>query len=53
MNRYTYRITYYVDVDADNEDQAIEQAEESCPVEPYEVDLYEVEKINKGDRDAL
>ena len=47
MNRYTYRITYYVDVDADNEDQAIEQAEESCPVEPYEIDLYEVEKLRK------
>ena len=46
MTRYTYCITYYYDVDAENEDQAREQAEESCPVEAEECELYEVEGIS-------
>ena len=46
MTRYTYCITYYYDVDAENEDQAREQAEESCPVEADRCELYEVEDIS-------
>lgn len=46
MKRYTYRVVCYIDVDADNEDKAIELAEEQFPVEPEEIDLYEVEQLD-------
>ena len=46
MKRYTYRVVCYIDVDADNEDTAIELAEEQFPVEPEEIDLYEVEQLD-------
>ena len=46
MKRYTYRVVCYIDVEANDEDTALELAEEQFPVEPYEIDLYEVEKLN-------
>lgn len=42
--KYTYRVVCYIDVEAEDEDTAIELAEEQFPVEPYEIDLYEVDK---------
>ena len=54
MKRYTYRVVCYIDVDAEDEDTAIELAEEQFPVEPDEIDLYEVEKLNAKEMwDAL
>ena len=46
MTRYTYRVVCYIDVDAEDEDTAIELAEEQFPVEPHEIDLYEVEQLD-------
>lgn len=42
--KYTYRVVCYIDVEADDEEVAIELAEEQFPVEPYQIDLYEVEE---------
>ena len=47
--RCTYRVVCYIDVEAETEEQAIELAEEQFPVEPYVIDLYEVENINKNE----
>ena len=44
MKRFTYRVVCYIDVEANDEDTALELAEEQFPVEPYEIDLYEADE---------
>lgn len=48
MKNYTFRVICYVDVTAEDEERAYEKAEEMFPVEPYDVELYE---IDDADRD--
>lgn len=45
MKRYTYRVVSYVDVIADSEEQAKENAEEMFE-DPSEVELYEVDDVD-------
>jgi hypothetical protein len=45
MKRYTYRVVSYVDVVADSEEQAKENAEEMFE-DPSEVELYEVDDVD-------
>ena len=47
MNKYTYRVVCYIDVIADNEEDAQEMVETQFPVEPDVIDLYETEEISK------
>lgn len=41
MKNYTFIVTCYVDVVAEDEERAIEKAEDMFPVKPYDVTLYE------------
>ena len=45
MKTYTYRVVSYVDVIADNEEQAHEFAEQMFD-DPHEVELYEVDDVD-------
>ena len=49
VKKFTYRVVCYIDVEAETEEDALQYAEEQFPVEPKEIDLYEVDEICRED----
>ena len=47
MKRYTYQAIVYIDVDADDEDTALDLAENELNIEPSRITLYEVEDLDE------
>ena len=47
MKRYTYQAIVYVEVDADDEDTALDLAENELNIEPSRITLYEVEDLDE------
>lgn len=47
MKVYTYRVVCFVNVVTEHEENAIELAEDLFPVEPYEIELYEVGEVER------
>ena len=47
MKRYTYQAIVYIEVDADDEDTALDLAENELNIEPSRITLYEVEDLDE------
>lgn len=47
MKRYTYQAIVYIEVDADDEDTALDLAENELNIEPSRITLYEVEDLEE------
>ena len=47
MKRYTYQAIVYIEVDANDEDTALDLAENELNIEPSRITLYEVEDLDE------
>ena len=47
MKRYTYQAIVYIEVDANDEDTALDLAENELNIEPSRITLYEVEDLEE------